>query len=192
MATVHFITHPDVQVDPATPVPAWHLSPRGIHRATLMLAQAWVPGLASLFSSAERKAIDTAAILAAHTGLDVTVAPALGENDRASTGYLPGPEFEAMADAFFARPEESVRGWERAADAQARIVAAVEAVLALAPPGDVAIIAHGAVGALLLCRLKGVPISRAEDQPGRGGGNRFAFDRASHALLQGWQPIDAE
>jgi broad specificity phosphatase PhoE len=27
----------------------------------------------------------------------------------------------------------------------------------------VAVVAHGGVGALLLCRLKGVPISRAED-----------------------------
>jgi broad specificity phosphatase PhoE len=190
MPIIHFITHPDVQVDPARPVPDWHLSLRGIHRARLMLEQPWIHRLRSLFSSTERKAVDTAAILAAQTGLDVTALHELGENDRSATGYLPGPEFEAMADAFFARAAESVRGWERAVDAQARIVAAVEKVLVLAPPGDVAIIAHGAVGALLLCRLKGVPISRAEDQPGRGGGNRFAFDRDSRALLQGWEPIE--
>ncbi|WP_203073707.1 histidine phosphatase family protein [Falsiroseomonas ponticola] len=190
MPVVRFITHPDVMVDPARPVPEWHLSPRGIHRARLMLGRPWVARLRSLFSSAERKAVDTAAILAAGTSLDVTVLEALHENDRSATGYLPGPVFEAMADAFFARPEESVRGWERAVDAQARIVAAVERVLAMAPPGDIAIIAHGAVGALLLCRLKGVPISRAEDQPGRGGGNLFTFDRASRALRHGWRPIE--
>ncbi len=192
MTVVRFITHPDVVVDPARPVPEWHLSLRGIHRARMMLDRPWVAALRSLFSSGERKALDTAAILSAATGLDVTVLEALHENDRSASGYLPGPAFEAMADAFFAQPEESVRGWERAADAQARIVAAVEQVLALAPPGDVAIIAHGAVGALLLCRLKGVPISRAEDQPGRGGGNLFAFDRDSRALLHGWRPIDEE
>jgi broad specificity phosphatase PhoE len=192
MAIVHFITHPDVHVDPGTPVPEWHLSARGIHRALAMLEQSWLRPLTSLFSSAERKAVDTAAILAAGTGLDVMVLEALHENDRSATGYLPGPEFEAMADAFFARPGESVCGWERALDAQARIVAAVERVLAMAPPGDIGIVAHGAVGALLLCRLKGVPISRAEDQPGRGGGNVFAFDRASQALLHGWQPTDGQ
>ena len=30
MATVFFITHPDVAIDPAVPVPDWPLNPRGI------------------------------------------------------------------------------------------------------------------------------------------------------------------
>lgn len=190
MSIVYFITHPDVQVDPETPVPDWHLSLRGVHRARMLLRRPWVGGLRSLFSSAERKAVDTAAILAAHTHLHVTVLESLGENDRSATGYLPAPAFEAMADAFFARPEDSVRGWERAVDAQARIVAAVEAALAQAPPGDVAIVAHGGVGALLLCHLTRAPISRAADQPGEGGGNLFTFDRATRALVAGWRPIE--
>jgi broad specificity phosphatase PhoE len=62
--------------------------------------------------------------------------------------------------------------------------------LETAPPGNIAVVAHGGVGALLLCQLKGVPISRAEDQPGEGGGNFFVFRRDDRALLHGWQPID--
>ncbi|HET6197798.1 MAG TPA: histidine phosphatase family protein, partial [Acetobacteraceae bacterium] len=101
------------------------------------------------------------------------------------------PEFEATAEAFFARPEESIRGWERAADAQRRIVAAVDHVLAMPrSDGDVAIVSHGGVGALLLCRLKQVPISRAEDQPGRGGGNVYSFDAATRRLVAGWRRIE--
>ena len=47
-----------------------------------------------------------------------------------------------------------VRGWERAIDAQRRIVAAVEQVVLTAPKlGDVAIVSHEGVGTLLLCRL---------------------------------------
>ena len=61
--------------------------------------------------------------MADRLGLTPIVIDGLGENDRSSTGYLPKAEFEAVADAFFARPEESVRGWERAVDAQRRIVA---------------------------------------------------------------------
>jgi broad specificity phosphatase PhoE len=69
----------------------------------------------------------------------------LGENDRSATGYLPKQEFEATADAFYARPQESVRGWERAADAQARIVRAVDQIVSQTPAeGDVAIVGHGA------------------------------------------------
>jgi broad specificity phosphatase PhoE len=191
MPEVHFITHPEVAIDPAVPVPDWPLSPRGLARARAMLEQPWLAEVRSVFSSTERKATDMAALLSRHLGLGFTQAAALGENDRSATGYLEREEFEATADAFFARPEDSVRGWERAVDAQARIVAAVEDVLAQAPPGDVAIVAHGGVGALLLCRLKQVGISRAEDQPGQGGGNVFTFDRTSRALLRGWRPIEA-
>lgn len=190
MAKVHFITHPEVAIDPAVPVPEWPLSPRGLARARAMLGQGWVAALRSVSSSTERKATDMAAMLAGHLGLGFTPSAALGENDRSATGYLPRAEFEATADAFFARPEDSVRGWERAVDAQARILVAVETVLAREPPGDVAIVAHGGVGALLLCHLKRVPISRAEDQPGDGGGNVFTFDRASRTLLRGWRPIE--
>ena len=50
--------------------------------------------------------------------------PGIGENDRSATGFLPREEFWATADLFFAHPTESIRGWERAIDAQARIVAA--------------------------------------------------------------------
>ena len=115
----------------------------------------------------------------------------MGENDRSATGYLPKAEFEAVADEFFARPEQSVRGWERAADAQRRIVGAVErAIILAAAEADIAIVSHGGVGTLLLCHLKGVPTSRDADQPGGGDGHLFSFDRASGRLLTGWRRIE--
>jgi hypothetical protein len=52
----------------------------------------------------------------------------LGENDRSATGFLPPEEFERVADEFFGSPEKSARGWERAGDAQVRIVRAVEGI----------------------------------------------------------------
>jgi broad specificity phosphatase PhoE len=190
MEAVFFITHPDVQIDPATPVPDWRLSAHGIARMRTMLSRPWIPGITRVASSTERKAIDGATILASHLGLSIVTHPGLGENDRSSTGYLPKSEFETMADAFFARPEESVRGWERAVDAQARIVAATGEVLRAAPPGNVAIVSHGGVGALLLCHLLGSPISRTADQPPGSGGHLLAFNRADRTLLHGWRAID--
>ncbi len=136
--------------------------------------------------------MDAAAILAGHLGLRPVIIAQLGENDRSATGYLPRAEFEAVADAFFACPDHSVRGWERALDAQCRIVAAVEQAIAMAPAGgDIAIVAHGGVGALLRCHLLGVAISRAEDQPGDGGGHVFTFDAATRRVLSGWRRIEA-
>jgi broad specificity phosphatase PhoE len=189
MAVVHFITHPDVLIDPAVPIPDWGLAPRGFSRLRAMLDQDWVAPVRAVWSSTERKAIEAADVLAAHLGVAPRRLAGLGENDRSATGYLPRAEFEATADLFFAHPATRIRGWESAAEAQLRIVAAVETVLAEGE-GDVAILAHGAVGALLLCHLDGRPISRAADQPAGQGGWRFAFDRASRRLLHGWQPID--
>lgn len=192
MRHVHVITHPEVEIDPAIPVPDWRLSARGLARSRAMLGAPWVAGIGAVFSSAERKARDMADILGAHLGLTPVIDAGLGENDRSATGYLPRAEFERTADAFFAHPETSIRGWERAVDAQARIVAAVARVVAAAPPeGDIALIAHGGVGALLLCHLTGAPISRAADQPGEGGGNRFVFTLPGWTPVGGWQPIEA-
>ena len=98
-----------------------------------------------------------------------------------------------MADAFFAQPDISVRGWERAVDAQKRIIAAVGAVIAAtSQSGDIAIVSHGAVGALLLGHLSGRSIDRSLDQPAGKGGNFFAFDRETWRLAHGWRPIDPD
>jgi broad specificity phosphatase PhoE len=190
MTIAYFVTHPEVVIDPSVPVPEWPLSSQGIRRMMLMLEQPWVGGVRAVFTSSERKALDAAQILAHHLSLSPVVSADLGENDRSATGYLPKAEFDAVADRFFARPDESVRGWERAIDAQSRIVRGLNRVISMAPAdGDMAIISHGAVGALLLCHLKGVPISRTEDQPA-GGGHVYSFDITSGRLLSGWHRID--
>lgn len=188
MPHVFFVSHPEVVVDPATPVPLWHLSDAGIARMRAFAARAALSGLASVWASSETKAIEAAGLLAGRHGLPVQVHAALHENDRSATGFLPPAEFEAVADAFFARPDESVRGWERAIDAQARIVAAVAAVLARAPEGDVAIVAHGGVGTLHLCHSLGVAIDRALDQPRQG--HYWTFERGSGRVLHRWRALE--
>jgi broad specificity phosphatase PhoE len=193
MQTVSFITHPDVVIDPAVPVPEWPLSARGRDRMHRALALPFVASVGAVWSSEERKARDGADILAAHLRQPVRTLAALHENDRSATGYLPREEFEAVADAFFAHPEQSVRGWEPATDAQRRIVAAVNHVIEAtgAAAGNIAIISHGGVGALLLCHLLAVPIAREHDQPATNGGNMFSFEAGTRRLLHSWQPIDA-
>lgn len=183
--TVYFITHPQVVVDPAAPVPQWRLSDVGLRRMTEMLRQPWVPGISRIFASTERKAVEGAAVLAHHLDLSVAEVVELGEIDRSATGYLPHEEHERVTDEFFAEPERSVRGWERAVDAQRRIVAAVGDLRG--GTGDVAVVSHGAVGALLLCHLTGSRIARDLDQPA-GGGQYFAVQ--GQEVLHRWRPID--
>jgi broad specificity phosphatase PhoE len=168
MRRLFFVTHPDVEIEPAVPVTRWHLKDIGIAKLRRFAATGVTASVGSVWASTECKAIETAGVLAGALGLGVRVREDLGENDRSATGFLPPPEFERMADAFFANPDVSVRGWERAVDVQARIVAAVRAVAEDSPEGDVLVAAHGAVGALLRGHLLGAPISRALDQPGPG------------------------
>lgn len=191
MATAFFITHPEVVIDPEIPVPDWALSPQGLSRLEQMVKQPWVASLGSVWASAEKKAQESASLLATHLALEVNTLPALGENDRSATGYLPPDEFQKTADAFFAQPDRSIQGWETALDAQARIVEAVNHVLAHSDPDrDLAMVSHGGVGALLLCHLKQAAISRDWDQTEKGGGSVFSFNTATWQVLFEWRPID--
>ena len=185
-----YITHPQVEMDPAVPVPDWRLSAHGRQRALLAARADWVRQIGRFVASTERKAIETAEILSAGR-LPVETDHAMGENDRSATGFLPPDAFEAAADEFFAHPHRSYRGWERAVDAQARIVSAVERVLADHDPKiPIAFVGHGGVGTLLKCRLKGTPIRREGDQPA-GGGNLFAFRLADRTVSCEWTPMES-
>ena len=139
-----------------------------------------------VYCSTEQKAIDGAVILAQHLSLPFHEVEALGENDRSATGFLPPDEFEHVADQFFGSPDKSIRGWERAVDAQSRIVRAVEK-FGKTEKGDVAIVSHGAVGTLLYCHLAGEPIARRWDQPPNGGGNYYRFTPSPRAAHSWWR-----
>lgn len=181
------MTHPEVRADPAVPITEWELNDIGRERAAAFARSPVVSQAGALFSSEERKARDAAEIISAHLGLAPNIDPRLGENDRSATGFLAPVEFEAAADRFFRHPLESFRGWERAIDAQERIVRAVQEIVRSHRAGDLVIVSHGAVGTLLFCALGGHPITRRYDQPFQGH-----YWRAPLHTLQpehGWRPI---
>ncbi|NDV01119.1 histidine phosphatase family protein [Pseudoroseicyclus tamaricis] len=182
-----YVSHPEVVIDPGVPVPDWQLSEVGRARTQALAARGW-PGDGWRFvSSPERKARETAGLLAA--GGPVEVAETSGEIDRSATGYLPHAEHEAHADALFGEPERSAGGWERAVDAQGRMLALAER---LAGEGrDTLLVGHGGVGTLLWCALAGRPIARAEDQ--RGGGHVWeaAWEGGAWAARHPWRPFEA-
>src|SRR6185295_18990407 len=122
VSRVCYLTHPQVEIDPAVPVPEWSLSALGRNRVIALAAAGWLSGTSQIITSAEGKAVETAEILAAALGLSIEVREAMHENDRSATGFLPPAEFDVVVDAFFANPTTSVRGWEPAIDAQVRIV----------------------------------------------------------------------
>lgn len=190
MAVFRYLTHPQVAIDPAVPVPQWPLSAVGRSRAESFARSSLLEATTRIVASDEVKARETAAIIAPPLGLGVSVEADMGENDRSSTGFLPKDAFEAMADRFFASPDESADGWETARAAQIRIVGAFGRLVRVHGEGDLLAVGHGAVGTLLYCHLAGLAIDRRHDQPA-GGGNLFAVDPATRTVLHGWKPIEA-
>ncbi len=188
-AIVRYLTHPQVLIDPAIPVPLWELDADGHARVAALVQAGWLRGTHRIVSSAERKALETATPIADALGLQVIVREAMHENDRSATGFLPPPEFEAVADQFFAHPERSIRGWERAIDAQTRVVREAEAILGLDASSDTLFVGHGAVGTLLYCHYAGLAISRSHDQVG-GGGQYFSFELTKRRILHHWRAME--
>jgi broad specificity phosphatase PhoE len=185
-----YISHPQVEIDPNVPVPEWSLSARGRERTKGFAAATLVQGLKLLVSSHEVKAQETAAILGEALGIPVTHADGFEEIDRSVPGYVPADRFEEIANLCFAKPEDSAEGWERAVDAQARIVAAFEAALKdhdLSQP--IGFVGHGGVGTLLKSHLGKRAISRAGDQP-MGGGNAYMIRLSDRLLLGDWMPFE--
>lgn len=185
-----YITHPQVRIDPNVPVPQWGISEIGRGRTELAAQSDWARQLGRIVSSDEVKAIETAEILSKAAGIRTEIIRGLHENDRSATGFLPPPEFEAAADWFFAHPQDSFKGWEKAVDAQARIVSGVSKILDDHDPTiPIAFVGHGGVGTLLKCHLTGRSISRDRDQPA-GGGNLFCFTLANRAVSCDWTPME--
>jgi broad specificity phosphatase PhoE len=185
-----YLSHPQVVIDPDQDIRHWGLNDTGEARVRALVASGALAGTTRVVSSTETKALETAAPIAHALGCPLEEREAMHENDRSATGFLPPEEFERTADQFFAHPHQSIRGWERATDAQARIWREVTECLAPGLTGDILFVGHGGVGTLLYCRLARQPITRRLDQL-PGGGCWFAFSPTELAPLSHWAPMES-
>ena len=191
MASLVFITHPEAVIDPDHPITEWPLNATGRSRMERFAGLLADRDVSAVYASTERKARDGAAIVAESLGLSDRTDEDLGENDRSATGYIAPPEFWDVVREFFGRPHESIRGWERAVDAQTRIVNAVSRILREdETSGDIVIVSHGAVGCLLTAHLQKVEIGKESRPRHPGGGCFIVIDRNSFTLTQDWRAIE--
>ncbi|WP_340645254.1 histidine phosphatase family protein [Phenylobacterium sp.] len=190
MPRIYFLTHPQVVIDPAVPVPRWPLSETGRRRAHLFADRLSGGEVTAVWSSGEQKALDGGAIIAERLGVPRRIDPELGENDRSTTGYIAPPEFWEVVAEFFGKPDESVRGWETARHAQDRIVTAMQRLARDEPTrGDIVVVAHGGVGELLMAHLQKVAVGQHDKPQHSGGGCWIEIDKSSFGLLAGWRNI---
>lgn len=181
MARLVFIRHGAVEVRPERPSPDWALSAEG--RAGLAaLRPALGPLPASIWSSDEAKTRQSAALLAGPEGPAARICAE--SNETRHGGFLPAEAFDAAITRFFGQPDDPPPGWESARAAQERGVLALKKICAEAPPGDIWILGHGRMGALLNAHLRGRAISR--DLWPRDFGARFVCARGDWSGCSDW------
>ena len=132
----------------------WPLSDRGNRLA--IRAASYVAGFNPklICSSDERKAIETARIIAQHCGVDVELEPDLREHDRTGVTWCDAATRQRELEAFFANPNDIVFGRESGAQALHRLTAAIDR-LTMRTSGPWVLVTHGTVMALFLAKLTG-------------------------------------
>jgi broad specificity phosphatase PhoE len=144
------IKHAPPEVVPGVPPERWTLSAKG-RELCVPLAErlaAYLPSV--IVASEEPKAAETARLVAERLNVPWRTAPGLHEHDRSNVPHMRSGEFISMVELFFRKPADLVLGRETADQARARFEAALRAVTDAASDGNVAIVSHGTVIALLL------------------------------------------
>ena len=150
MRQLILVRHAETAKSSDVPSRDWPLSAAGQADAARLanLLADYAP--ATIVTSEEPKARETARPLADRLSLPVTMMPGLHEHERRTVGYLGDATFQATMARLFAEPDTLVFGEETANQALARFSGAVADVLALHPDGDLAIFTHGTVLSLFV------------------------------------------
>lgn len=153
MRKLILIKHASPQVQADLPPEAWPLSEEGKAKCATLAEQVAAFAPAVVVSSEELKAAETARVVARHLGVPHHAAPDLHEHDRSNVPQLRSAEFISLIELFFRRPNELVLGKETAFAALSRFRSALDEVLAEHAEGNLAVVSHGTVIALLLEKL---------------------------------------
>jgi len=141
-------------VDAAIPSAQWSLSAEGRAKSAQFgeLLAAYKPD--RVVTSAEPKAAETGAIMAAGWGLSATSRPGLHEHDRSNEGFV--EDFAVRVREFFVRSEDRVFGTESAAQVTRRFARAVDGILAEEEGLCMVCVAHGTVISLFAQERSGI------------------------------------
>src|SRR5687767_3947565 len=107
----------------------WQLSAVGRARCASLARELEPFQPDAIFSSVERKAAETAQLIAQHFGLQVVQLRELAEHDRSNVPYFASQEeFEEHLHQFFEQPERRVFGQESAVEALSRFERGIDVV----------------------------------------------------------------
>jgi broad specificity phosphatase PhoE len=150
MRKLILVKHCPPEVLPDVPSERWRLSEKGRALVDPLANALSAYGPAVVVSSDEPKAAETAQLVAGRLNVPWHTAPGLHEHDRSNVPHLRSGEFISMMELFFRKPRDLVLGCETADQARSRFESAVRRVLGEHPDGNVAVVSHGTVVALML------------------------------------------
>ena len=133
----------------------WPLAAEGKERAAALAPRIAPYHPQIIFTSYERKAVQTAEMIAGELKVPYVLWPGLHEHDRTAIPYYDRATFLGLVQDFFNRPDELVFGLETATAALARFRAALDDLLDAYPNRTIAAVSHATVLTLLLAPLSG-------------------------------------
>ena len=144
------VKHAPPEVVPDVPSDRWTLSEKGRALCGPLAERLAAHAPSVIVSSEEPKAAETARLVAERLGAPWRTAPGLQEHDRSNVPHLRSGEFISMVELFFRKPGELVLGRETAEQTRDRFEEALQLVIDQEDEGNVVVISHGTVIALML------------------------------------------
>ncbi len=150
------IRHAAVEIAPEVPANRWFLSAAGQRAASALGESEALRSVTTFATSPEPKATATASAIA--NGRPIVEIAALAELDRPAAGWLSSQAaYMALVTEILHQPRRSIRGSEPAAQAQNRIVQAVDELQARLAGKDLAVVSHGIVLSLYMAHIRRLP-----------------------------------
>lgn len=149
---LYLITHAHTQQQRDVDAAIWSLSPRGTDQAAILAREPFWADVTRVVLSREPKTRLTVQPVLAARHLPVTVDARFDELKRPAAWT---DDYVAAVAAAFATPQESVGGWEAAAQALARFTEGIDELHRRFPQETLALVGHGLTFSLFRASLLG-------------------------------------
>ena len=156
MTALILVKHSLPEIVENTPASGWKLSAEGRRRCKRLAERLMKYKPDRIISSTEKKAEETAELIAKELGLSTNAFDGLHEHKRSKAGYLSKEKFDEDIREFFTRPAELVFGSETAEQAFQRFHSAIDSILKDFPDQTTVIVAHGTVISLYVSHFNDI------------------------------------
>ncbi|MEZ5216780.1 MAG: histidine phosphatase family protein [Ilumatobacteraceae bacterium] len=161
------------------------LAPDGIQQALRLAEYLDSETFHAIYSSPQRRAMETARPLAERRGLDIVQVPDVAEWDQGSSSYVPieevkaegGPEWEALRNGLIAQAAEPPAEFSR------RVVTAIEGLIDRHGGERIVVLCHGMVINFFLANVLGLPAEAAFFSPNYTSIHRVAAARSGERSI---------